>query len=172
MGYLRINGLDPVCCDIDDISDVIDDINDDVTVLYTDNAHDSYIFPEDTDETVIWTAGNVNHTWSAWAEIVDNNAVTLSSKVAATGMHISAILIEDVDTTGKTYMYEIAYGASHTVVARARFAASDANKGNPIQEARIRADHIPTGETVYYRMKCETASATAQISVRYHDPQA
>jgi len=158
MGYLRTDGKDP--------------IRDQVEVLYTDTAHDSHIFPEDTDETVIFTAGNVNHTWLAWTEIVDNNAVTLSSKVAATGMHISAILIEDVDTTGNTYMYEIGYGASHTVVARARFAASSANKGNPIQEARIRADHIPTGETVYYRMKCETASATAQISVRYHDPPA
>lgn len=154
MGYLREDGKDP--------------IRDQVNDLAFDAAHNTFIFPEDTDETVIFTAGNVNHTWLAWTEIVDNNAVTFSSKVAACESHISGVLVEDVDTTGKTYMYEIGYGDAHTVVTRARFAASDANKGNPIQESRVRSDHIPVGETVYYRMKCETADATAQVSIRYH----
>lgn len=154
MGYLRVDGKDP--------------IQDQVDAIYLEIAHNSEIFPVDTDETVIFTAGGTNHIWLAWTEIVDNNAVTFSSKLAACDGHISAVLVEDVDTIGKSYLYEIAYGASHTVIARARFAASDANKGNPIQEARIRADHIPAGETVYYRMKCETASATAQVSIRYH----
>ena len=141
MGYLRVDGKDELAEQIDDIQEELN--------------HVSNIFPEDTNETVTFEAGAVNNAWLAWTELVDNNAVTFSSKVDI-GLHISAVLIEKADTINKTYMYEIAYGDAKTVVARSRFAAAAANKGNPIQEEQIHADDIPSGETVYYRMKSET----------------
>jgi len=154
MGYERRNGKDPHYERIEELS--------------LEAAHTTHIFPEDTDETVTFTAGVANNAWLAWTEIVDNNAVTFSSKVAACQAHISAVIAEEVDTINKSYVYEIAYGDDKTIVSRARFASSAANRGNPIQETRVRAAHIPAGETVYYRMKCETGGATADVSIRYH----
>ena len=130
--------------------------------------HLSYIFPEDSDETVTFTAGGTNNTFGDWAEIVDSGANTLSSKFANRASHLSAILIESADTRDKVYIMEIARSDAKTPVATHRFISGETVKLPPIQQIRIRPETVPKGETIYYRMKCETASATCTVSCRYH----
>ena len=128
--------------------------------------HDSILFPEDTNETVTFTAGGAINTFGAWVEIVDNNAVTFSSKLTTHDGHISASSIESTDTNNKIYLFEVAYGAAKTVVVRHRFKSGVGVE--TFQSWRQKTLKIPTGETVYYRMKCETALATCTIDFRYH----
>jgi len=129
--------------------------------------HLSQYFPEDTDETIMLVAGGVANTFGAWVEIVDNNAVAFSSKFATCIGHISAILIEDADTTDKRYLLEISWGAAKTIVCRDRV-ISGTTLQNTLQQGRRRALDIPAGEIVYYRMKCETISAELEVALRYH----
>ena len=149
---------------VDTKVDTIDGI---VDILLLEAEHITAVFPEDTDETVTFAAGGTNHIWSAWAEIVDNNAVTLSSKLASIEGHISSIMVEDASVKDKAYMVEIAYGAAKTIVSRQRYMAKDSKVGTT-QQVRIRAAQIPAGETIYYRAKCETSGATIQVHLRYH----
>ncbi|MBA7651233.1 hypothetical protein ES703_59050 [subsurface metagenome] len=140
-----------------------------VDYLYLDAQHESAIFPEVTDESVTFTAGDPANDFSAWAEIaVDVTGVTFSSKVASEDGHISAILIEDMSVKDKHYLLEIAYGDGKTNVLRHRFIAWDIKKLDAVNYMKIRAAAIPSGEKVYYRLKCETAGATCEISLRYH----
>ena len=141
----------------------------DIAILILEAEHESSIYPEDTDEVVTCTAGGTVNTFGSWVEIdVDGNGDTFSSKLATENGHISGILVEDLDTVDKRYLLEIAYGADKTVVLRHRFLSGETKKLAAINYMRIRADDIPAGETVYYRMKCETAGATCEISLRYH----
>jgi len=128
--------------------------------------HLSQYFPEDTDETITFVAGGTANTFGTWAEIVDNNAVTFSSKLAACTGHISGILIEDADTTDKRYLFEIAYGTPKVVVCRGRI-LSGTTLQSTLQQGRRRSLDIPAGETVYYRLKCETLSAELE-SWKWH----
>jgi len=137
--------------------------------LYLDARHESSIFPEDSDEVVTFAAGAPANTFGSWAEIaVDGNGTTFSSKVATENAHISGILIEDLSDKDKRYLLEIAYGDDKTDVLRHRFLSGEVKKLEAVQFMRIRAEVIPAGETVYYRLKCETAGATCEISLRYH----
>lgn len=134
--------------------------------LHIDAHHESFLFPEDVTETMSFTSG-IADTFGAWAEIVDNNAVTFSSKVTSP-THISGTIIEGTDTADKFWVLEISWGASNVIVARMRF-GSGSKFVAPAQQVRVRAGFIPTGETVYYRLKCEdTAGAVATAHFRYH----
>ncbi|MCK4817429.1 hypothetical protein KA005_16785 [bacterium] len=135
--------------------------------LERDAAHESFLFPEDSDETITMTAHASANTFSAWAEIVDNNAVTFSSKLALKSGHISTVMAESASVTDKVYIYEIGYGAAKTVTVIGRLMSGNVRIGNTQQE-RIRALEIPAGETVYYRIKCETGGANITASCRYH----
>ncbi len=140
-----------------------------VDYLYLDSQHESAIFPEDTDEVVTFAAGGDANTFGTWAEVkVDGNGTTFSSKLAEVEGHISGLLIEDMSVKDKHYLLEIAYGDDKVNVLRHRFIAWDIKKLDAVNFMKIRADDIPAGETVYYRMKCETALATCEISLRYH----
>lgn len=130
--------------------------------------HTSHLFPEDSDEFVTFAAGAPDNAFGAWAEIVDNNSVTFSSKAANHDIHISSVQIESADTKDAIYRLEIAYGATKTSVASHRFASGDLVKLPAIQQIRLRPDAIPAGETIYYQMKCETAGAICTASIRYH----
>ena len=129
--------------------------------------HFTNIFPEDSNETVTFTAHANADTFSAWAEIVDNNAVTFSSKLALNCGHISAAMAESASATDKVYIYEISYGTAKTVVVTGRIMSGSVRIGNT-QQPRIRGLGIPAGETVYYRIKCETGGADITASLRYH----
>ena len=134
--------------------------------LYTEAFHQSYLFPEDTDETITFTAGGAN-TFGAWAEIVDNTPVTFSSKFATEAGHISSIKLIDASINDKVYIIELSYGADKNIVALYGFVSGTVLLP-PTQQVRIRSSVIPAGETVYYRMKCETGAATCRVLLRYH----
>ena len=135
--------------------------------LHIEAFHESLLFPEDSDETVTFTAGGTNHTFGAWAEIVDNNPVTFSSKFATDDGHISSIMLVDASVNDKVYIMELAYGAAKTIISPYGFVSGTVLLP-AVQQLRIRAVLIPAGETVYYRMKCEIADATCRLSFRYH----
>lgn len=136
--------------------------------LEIDAAHESFLFPEDSDETMTFAAHASADTFGAWAEIVDNNAVTFSSKFALKHGHVSSFKAESASATDKVYIIEIAHGSSKIIVARGRLISGTVLL-DTIQQIRIRAPEIPAGETVYYRMKCETGAATITASMRYHN---
>lgn len=135
--------------------------------LEEDASHESFLFPEDSNETVTMTAHASADTFGAWTEIVDNNAITLSSKFALKCGHISSILAESASATDKVYIYEISYGATNIVIGRGRLMSGSVRISNT-QQARFRGLGIPAGETVYYRIKCETGGANITASCRYH----
>ena len=139
----------------------------DVSELVREIQHDTAIFPEDTDEFVTFTAGALDNAWSDWAEIVDGSANKFSDK-ATSNIHISAIMIEDTNIKDETYLIEIAYGDARTVVTPYRFIAGETTKLPAVQMIRVRADEIFAGETIYYRMKCETGGKTCDLHIRYH----
>lgn len=135
--------------------------------LYTEAFHESHLFPVDTDEIITFTAGGGNNTFGAWAEIVDNNAVTFSSKFATDDGHISSIKLLDASVKDKSYIVELSYGAGKKIIAPYEFVSGTVLLP-AIQQVRIRSQAIPAGEVVYYRMKCETGSATCRVSFHYH----
>lgn len=130
--------------------------------------HATYLFPGDTGLTCMFTAGEALNTWSAWAEIVDSGANTLSSLFAAVRGHITVIQEEEVSDINTRYQLELAFGDAKTHITSQRFAGSGKFQ-NPDNHARIFAFEIPAGEVVYYRMKSNTAVAdTALVHIRYH----
>ncbi|GAH48603.1 unnamed protein product, partial [marine sediment metagenome] len=82
--------------------------------------------------------------------------------------HLTGILIEDLSTKDKRYEMEIAWGDAWTRILVHRFLSGEVKKLAAIQFMRIRAESILTGEKVYYRMRCQEASATCEVSLRYH----
>lgn len=140
--------------------------------LYTFAHHLSYLFPEDSDETITFTASGTDNTFGGWAEIEDNNEVTLSSKAATEDLYISSLIIETADTQDVIYQIEVGYGdgtvGGTTVTGSHRFAAPITKFVDIVQQIRVRPLQIPAGETIYYRMKCETAGAKCTGSFRYH----
>lgn len=129
--------------------------------------HTTKIFPENTSETLTFTAGDPANTWSSWTEIVDSATHTFSSKITADTL-ITAFLIEDCNIKDEIYMLEVAYGNAKTIVARYRFLAGETTKLPAVQQVRIRTEQIPKDEKVYYRMKCEAAGKTCQLHIRYY----
>lgn len=126
------------------------------------NSARRYVFPDTSNVVVTFTAPVAVDTFSDWAEIVDGDAVTLSSKFSAAAGYLAEMVVEDFSATGKSYIVEIAYGDAKTPVAVKRFLAE--NEG---QELQIRSCLIPAGETLYYRMMCETTVATCEVCFRY-----
>jgi len=129
--------------------------------------HVSDIFPDDTNKTVLLTAGGVVDTFGAWAPVVDNLAAELSTVFAAQPGHICAILIEDASIKDERYELEVAYGAARVVVCRSRFMKVNI-KVDVNHKTMIRSIHVPAGETVYYRLKGETALSTVEVHFRYY----
>jgi len=130
--------------------------------------HVSDIFPDDTNLTCTFTAHANANTFSAWAEIVDSGATALSAAFAASEGHLTSMLIETVSDNGAIYMFEVSWGAAKNIVTRGRFAGAGKFQAAHIQD-RFWAPEIPVGETVYYRLKTETAVAdTCTVSFRYH----
>ena len=129
--------------------------------------HVAQVFPEDTDQTVTFTAGGVANTWGDWTEILDNEANKFSDEVTDP-THISAFLIEAASEDDVVYLFEVAYGDAKTTIARYRFISGVTLKLPAIQQIRIRGYHFPPGELIYYRMKCETGGATLELHIRHY----
>ncbi len=143
----------------------------DIDQLRLEMEHDSDIFPDGTERKVEFTAGTPANTWSAWIEVEDDTPVTpitFSSKVIRE-THVSGLLIEDISIKDKRYELEIAWGDDKIRILLHRFLMGDVvKKLAAIQFIRIRTASIPIGGLVYYRMRCEEALATCEISLRYH----
>jgi len=142
----------------------------DLDQLRLEMEHDSDIFPDSTTRMVQFTAGTPADTWISWAEIEDDTPVTpvtFSSKVIYE-THLTGILVEDLSIKDKRYEMEIAWGDAKTRVMIHRFLSGEVKKLPAIQFIRIRAGSMPAGEKVYYRMRCQEASATCEVSLRYH----
>ena len=145
----------------------IEELEDKVDFIYDEFNHETKIFPEDTDETVIFIAGGANNAWSNWTEIKDNNSKSFSDSFTSYRGHLSSIIAEQCSVQNKIYMFEIGYGSSKTIMTRGRVESSIAVIGFSIAST-IRTAPMPVGETIYYRMKCETGAATLQVHFRYH----
>lgn len=132
--------------------------------------HLSYIFPDDTNKTCTLTSHVNANTWSAYVEIVDSAAGTLAAAFAVIGgdVGVSSIMVEETSVKDKHYIIEISYGAAHTVVGYHRFVSGDLVKLGTIQQVRLRTRLVPSGETVYYRLKCEDGANTCVVSFRFH----
>jgi len=130
--------------------------------------HATTIFPGDTDLTCTLTAGQPADTFGTWAEVVDSDATTLLSFFASKPGHLTVIQEEELSDINTLYMLELAYGDTKTMISTQRFAGSGKFQ-NPVNQARVFGFEIPAGETVYYRMKSNTAVAdTAKIHIRFH----
>lgn len=120
-----------------------------------------FLFPDVTNVTVTFTAGNTN-VWSAWVEVVASNAVTLSSKFAAAAGYINDMYIYDHSAVDKVYCIELAYGAAKTTLGRMMWHTSFKDT------VQIKSRRVPAQETIYYRMMCSGANgATAKVGFRY-----
>jgi len=129
--------------------------------------HATALFPSDTNLTCTLTAAATANTFSSYTEIVDSGATTLSTAFAGYKGHITSMIVESVSEDDTLYEMEISYGASHTIIGRWRFAGATKFL-SPVHQLRVQADDIPAGETVYYRLKTETAVAdTATVHFRY-----
>jgi len=130
--------------------------------------HTTTIFPESTANICVLTAHANANTWSAWAEIADNQGtpVTLSSKFAAKAGHITAVEVEGTNVASVLFMIELAYGEAKTTINRLRF-TSETNQIAVAQVPRLRGSHISAGETIYYRLMCATGAKTANVYFRY-----
>jgi len=146
----------------------ITQISEDTELLIEDLFHECQYFPEDTDETMTFTAGGTPNVFGAWAEIVDNNGVTFSSKFVAMNGHIDSILVENTSAKDEVYVFEIAYGVSTKVIIdRGRIKSASVLVGTT-QNSGKKSVLITEGQTIFYRMKCETGGATWTGSFRYH----
>jgi len=139
----------------------IDDIDDALK-------HKTYIFPGDTSLTCTLTAGQALDTWSTWAEFIDSAANNFSSLLAVADGHITVIQQEEVSDENTLYQLEVSYGEDKTHITSQRFAGSGKFQ-NPDNHARVFSGEIPAGESVYYRLKSNTAVAdTVLVHIRYH----
>lgn len=131
--------------------------------------HRSYIYPDDIDKTVTFTAGVGDGDFGAWAELADNLGAKLSDLTTA-DLAISALKIRSESVEDKLYLIELGHGESAgavTVVDPHEF-GSGTKKIEGDEQVRFRPPSIPAGSKVYYRMKCETGGATCAITIRYH----
>lgn len=134
---------------------------------WEEDHHITSVFPSDTNLTCTLTAHANANTWSAWAEIEDSGATKLSACFDTYDGQIGSMVIESVSEVDTIYMLEVSYGSGNTIVSRWRFAGTTKFQ-NPSHQLRVRSAIVPTGETVYYRLKTATAVAdTALVHFRY-----
>jgi hypothetical protein len=134
----------------------------DKILLFNENI--SYLYPTSTVYDCTFTAGGTIDTFGDWAEIVDNTPVTpitLTSKFTTAG-YLSEMTFREYSTPDKICIIEIAYGASKIQVAAVKVRADFT------WVLALRSARIPTGQTIYYRMKSEEASETAKVDFRYY----
>jgi len=129
------------------------------------NSAEVYLFPAASSLTCVLTAGNTN-IWSAWTEVVDSGANTLSDEFAADTGYVSDMLFFLPSDAADGYNVELAYGAAKTTLGRVgMWALAD---GDVAYVLPIKSRQVPAGETIYYRMQSTGANgATIQVRFRY-----
>ena len=130
-------------------------------LLHTEN--EVFLYPDTASATCTLTAGAGVDTWSAWTELVDNGAVTLSSKFVADSGYLHQAMTHDYSIADKIFIIEIAYDNDGTdIVGRIKV------RSDWTYVSDLNSVVIPAGETIYYRMQSETAGATLQADFRYY----
>jgi len=119
---------------------------------------ETQIFPSMTNLTCTLTAHANANEYSAYTEIEDSAATTLSSIFAATDGHITGMITEAASEDDTAYIVELSYGVAHTIVSMWRL-VSGTSKVSSTGQSAARGVHIPAGETIYARVMCETASS-------------
>ena len=161
--------LADLASDLETLADDVEVVDGLVDLLVLEAEHETKLWPEDSNQVATLTAGGTNNVFGDWAELdIDGDGDTFSSKFTEDIGHVSAVVILDLNIEDVKYILEIAYGDDKTNIVRQVFMSGDAKKLSGVFYQRIRAPQIPAGETVYYRMKCETGGATCCLSVRYH----
>jgi len=129
------------------------------------NSAEVYLFPTTSNLTCTLTAGNTN-VWSAWTEVIDSGANTLTTEFAAGAGYISDMLFFLPSDAADGYNVELAYGVAKTNLGRiGMWALAD---GDIAAILPIKSRKVPAGETVYYRMQSTGANgATLQARFRY-----
>jgi len=128
--------------------------------LHTEN--EVYLYPNMSTTNVTFTAGGGVDTYGNWAEINSSTGITLSSVFAAHAGYLSEIMTHNYNAADKVYIIEIAYGGDKTIVGRVKI------RSDWTYVLDLNSVVIPLGETVYYRMQCETAGATLLADFRYY----
>ena len=142
-----------------------DYIYDTLAKLLVQNENEDNLFPESVSGNCTLTAGNGVDTFGAWTEIVDSSADTLSSKFTEDNGFIEAIMTHDYSKDNEVFIIEIAYGDAKVIIGRCKV-RSDWTYRISLNSGKVLED-----ETIYYRMKAETALATLQADFRYYyDP--
>jgi len=163
--------VDTVDNEVGVIDGIVDTIDDNVDELLTLGSHVHLIFPEATNLTItLESPDGAANTWSAWTEIADSGATTLSSMFGTPG-HVEEVFVETA-TAAVIYMMEISFGAARTVVFRKRFASSGAGAVQTIdQGAAMTGAEIPAGETIYYRLMAAGTGDDCTVNIHYmlHD---
>jgi hypothetical protein len=136
------------------------------TQAYVQN--EMFLFPDVTNLTVTFTAGGANNTFGVWAPVADSAATTLASVFATRAGFLDQGATSNYSVDSATYSFEIGYGATPVVVARAWFISATAATGPLPYFIDLRSAQIPAGSTVVYRMMCSTGAATIVISFRYY----
>lgn len=156
---------------VDVIDGKTDTLLDDVNELLVLSSHIHLIFPTATNLTVTFESPDgAANTWSAWTEIADNVATTLSSMFGTQG-HIEEVFVETA-TAAVVYMMEVSFGAARSVIFRKRFASSGAGAVQTIdQGGAMTGAEIPAGETIYYRLMAAGAGDDCTVNIHYmlHD---
>jgi len=138
--------------------------------LHGSCVHATSIFPGDTDLACVLAAHADADTWTAWTEIVDDTdptPVALSAEFTASPGHVTGMITESANQDDTIYEIEVAYGAAKTEISSWRL-KSGTSKVSSTGQSAAKGEHIPAGETVYYRMKCATAgSKTLNVHFRY-----
>ena len=120
--------------------------------------HKSIIFPTATNLTCTIAAHDDADTWSAWVEVVDSGATSLSTLVAALPGHIERMWVSAGNQASTTYMSELAYGEAKVNLGNNRVVTGTANL--PVfNQVELHGPKIPAGETIYARVMCKTAGA-------------
>ena len=123
------------------------------------NSAETFMFPESTASYVLF-ASSANNTFGAWAEIKDNNLVTLSSKFALNAGYIADVYLYDLTIADTLWMIVVSYGVAKTTLFRMMF------NSEYMDLAQIKSRRIPAGETIYYRMMAN-AAPTEYVSVGF-----
>jgi len=140
--------------------------NSNIDMLALDAHHETKIFPTLVTQSVTFTAGATNATFGAWTEIADSGSNKFTDCFTSDGYFVSFI-IEDASVSDKVYLIEFAYGDTKTVIGRSRV-LSGSTKKDTTNQPRMGQLKIPAGQTVYYRMACETGGATLTGHLRYY----
>ena len=174
-GYvvLAAGEYNAITSSLSDIEDKVDAVQTTADGIQNELSHRSYIFPDlssNIDLTCTFTSGAID-SFGTWAEITDSGATTLTSIVATSNVHVSALKIRTTSDADVLYVIEVGYGpdTDNVTIWDVHEFGSGTKQIGPDEQVRFRPPPIPQGQKAYYRMKTENnANATVTIELRYH----